>query len=81
MKDKYELQKIAIAAEIREFFLTRGNKWATEKEMRGRNRLWQRVFNELIKEGFIEVKKQLPFDKFRWKENWKEEEKKVDYIG
>ena len=81
MKDPYELQKLAIANEIRKFFLTKGNKWITEKEMRGRNRLWQRVFNALIKQGFIEVKKELPFDKFRWKENWKEEKIKPDYVG
>jgi hypothetical protein len=70
-----------LAAEIRKFFLTNGNRWISEKEMRGRNRLWQVVFNDLIKQGFIEVKKELPFDKFKWKENWKEEEKKVDYVG
>lgn len=81
MKDKYELQKLAIANEIRKFFLSQGNKWVKERELRGRNRLWQRVFNELIKDGFIEIKKELPSDKYRWRENWKEEEKKPDYIG
>ena len=81
MKDPYQLQKLTIAKEIRKFFMTKGNRWITEKELRGRNRLWQRVFNDLVQDGFIEVKRQLPTDQYRWKENWKEENKKVDYVG
>ncbi len=74
------LEKIEIARQIRHFFLNRKNKWVSEKELRGKNRLWQIVFNELIKQGFIEVKKTMLFDNYRWKENWKQEESDLDYI-
>jgi len=64
-----EIHKIHIAQEIRTLFLTKwAGKWISEKEMRGKNRLWQQVFSELVQQGFIEKKKGMPFDLFKWKE-------------
>lgn len=43
------------------------DRWVSQKELLGRSRIWNKVFNNLIKEGLIEKKKSVSGMKYRWK--------------
>ena len=61
MKEKQDpdvSSKIILAHEIQHYFMyTMGNRWVGEKELKNHSREHNQVFNELVKRGFIERKK------------------------
>jgi len=60
--------KIKLAHEIQQFFkYTTGNRWVSEKELKNHSKEHNQVFNELIKRGFIERKKNWQGYSYRWK--------------
>ena len=64
-----EVEKRHIADQIRVLFLTKwADKWVTEKELRQLNRLWAQVFQELVKQDYIEKKRDGTITRYKWKE-------------
>ena len=60
--------KIVLAHEIQQYFMyTMGDNWVSEKEMKNHSREHNQVFNELVKQGFIERKKTWNGFQYRWK--------------
>ncbi len=43
------------------------DRWVSTKELMQKDRLWQKTFNDLIKQGFIERKKTAQGYSYRWK--------------
>jgi hypothetical protein len=44
-----------------------GNAWAPEAFILGRDRVWNKVFNDLLKQGLIERRKTFHGYQYRWK--------------
>ena len=64
-----EIEKRHIVDQIRILFLTQwANKWIPESELRQQNRLWSQVFQELVKQNYIEKKKDGLVIRYKWKE-------------
>jgi hypothetical protein len=64
-----EIEKRHIADSIRFLFLTKWRgKWIAESELRQQNRLWSQVFQELVKQDFIDKKQEGITTKYKWKE-------------
>jgi len=62
-----EVEKIHLANQIRALFLTKwANKWVPESELRQQNRLWSQVFQELVKQNYIEKKRDGTITKYKW---------------
>ncbi|MFC1723062.1 hypothetical protein ACFL0V_02905 [Nanoarchaeota archaeon] len=67
-KDPDVSSKMELAHEILNFFkYTYGSRWISEKEMKNHSREHNQVFNELVKKGFIERKKNWQGYSYRWK--------------
>ena len=68
-EEPYYQQKIFLSGQIRKLFLTKwAGQWVAERELKGQNRLWQRVFNDLVKQGFIEKNKDGVLNRYKWVE-------------
>jgi hypothetical protein len=64
-----DIEKRHIADQIRVLFLTTwAGKWVAENKLRQQNRLWSQVFQELVKQNFIEKKQDGITTKYKWKE-------------
>jgi hypothetical protein len=64
-----EVEKRHIADQIRFLFMTKwANKWVPEAELRQYNRLWSQVFQELVKQDYIEKKKEGLYIRYKWNE-------------
>ncbi len=67
-KDPESDEKMNIAWGIKHLFTTQyKNRWIPDKEILGQSRLWTQVFNNMVKQGFIERKKGFPGYKYKWK--------------
>lgn len=61
-------EKAKLAHEIQQFFMYNySDRWVSEKEMKNHGRAHNQVFNELVRQGFIERKKTLEGYSYRWK--------------
>lgn len=66
-KDPDVTKKLDYAHAIQQLFrYNYKNTWVTQKVLQGRNRLWQQAFNDLVKLGFIEKKKNYSGVQYRW---------------
>ncbi len=60
-------EKVKLAHEIQQLFrYTYGDQWVPEKVMKNQSRIHNQVFNELVKQGFIERKKTWNGYSYRW---------------
>lgn len=67
MPDPDITDKVKLAWEIQNFFrYSNGNRWVPEKELKNHSREHNQVFNELVKRGFIERKKNWQGYTYRW---------------
>jgi len=67
-KDPQVNERIDIAWGIKHMLTTHyKDRWVSDKELLGRNRLWNQVFNDMVKQGLIEKKKGFPGYKYKWK--------------
>lgn len=68
MKSEIEKQKTEHMHEIQHLFMyTYKDQWISGTMFAHKSRLWVQAFNELVKEGFIERKKEYPGYKYKWK--------------
>ena len=66
-------EKVKLAHEIQQFFMyTYGGKWVSEKALKNHSREHNQVFNELVKRGFIERKKEFQGYRYRWNAQYPE---------
>jgi len=67
-KDPDTAENVKLAHEIQQFMLSNyKNRWVSEKEMKYHTRQHNKVFNELVRRGFIERKKTFFGYQYRWK--------------
>jgi methionyl-tRNA synthetase len=67
-KDPDCTKKIDYAHAIMQDFRYRyKDRWVSTKELMQKDRLWQKTFNDLIKQGFIERKKTHQGYSYRWR--------------
>jgi len=65
-------KRLAIAEIMHIFRFSYKDEWAPGHIFDGKSRVWVAVFNNLIKQGFIERKKFENGHKYRWKASWPE---------
>lgn len=69
-KEIKEQTKLDLAHEIQQLFrYNYSMKWADQSFINQHPRLWIRVFNSLVEEGFIEKKKATQGYNYRWAAN------------
>ena len=62
-----EQQKLDLAHEIQQLFRYQyKDQWCSQAFINTHSRIWIQVFNLLLKEGFIEKKKTLQGNNYRW---------------
>ena len=70
MESRTQSEEHAAAEIMHMFKYFYKDEWAPDNIFNGKTRIWIHVFNELVKQGFIERKKFPRGYKYKWKAQW-----------